>query len=273
MQERCIPRREQRRRVNHLAHTTEDESECVCCAHGDCVCMGVRGTVTVTADLCEDIATMRRKLQRMSKNRVLFLDETAVRLSEAPTHTLVLPGEKSFVLATDTSSYAKRFDMIACVNGNKVFAPSIYSPSERCDSGVRGINMEMLEDYILSTLGQETAALDDPPLTLVVDRARIHNEEKILDAFKERGGHVLTVLKMPPSAAKRLSPLDNALFHDWKEAIRKHGPLTLQNIQQVMSDEWNNITPADIAAHYRHCGLISHTNVYADCPEPDEHAH
>jgi hypothetical protein len=162
----------------------------------------------------------------MSKNRVLFLDETAVRLSEASTSTLILPGEQQYVLATDTTSYAKRFDMIACINGNRAFAPSIYTPKERSDAGVKGINTEMLVDYILMSLGSETAALDDPPLTLVVDRARIHNEKEVLEAFKQRGGHVLQLLKMPSMAAKRLSPLDNALFHDWKEAIRKHGPLT-----------------------------------------------
>jgi hypothetical protein len=216
---------------------------------------------------------MRRKLQRMSKERVLFLDETAVRLSEAATSTVVLPGEEAYVLATETETYSKRFDMIACINGNKTFAPCIYTPKERAGAGVRGINTEMLLDYIYNTLGQETAALDKPPLTLVVDRARIHSEEKLLDAFRERGGHVMTILKMPTNAAKRMSPLDNALFHDWKEAIRKHGPLTLHSIQQVMSDEWNNITQDKIAAHYKHCGLTGYTDVYYDCPAPARHVH
>jgi hypothetical protein len=216
---------------------------------------------------------MRRKLQRISKERVLFLDETAARLSEAPVSTVVLPGEKQFVLATDTSSYAKRFDMIACCNGKQVFAPCIYTPKERSEAGVKGINTEMLVDYILNTLGQETWALDKPPLTLVVDRARIHNEEKVMEAFRERGGHVTQLLKMPPMAAKRLSPLDNALFHDWKEAVRKHGPLTLRNMAQVMADEWNNIKADKIAAHYKHCGLTGYADVYADCPAPAVHQH
>jgi len=216
---------------------------------------------------------MRRKLQRIANDRVLFLDETAVRLSEAPTSTLVLPDQQPYVLATDTSSYAKRFDMIACCNGERVFAPTIYTPKERSDAGVKGINTEMLVDYILSTLGQETWALDRAPLTLVIDRARIHNEEAMMEAFNERGGHVMQVLKMPPMAAKRMSPLDNSLFHDWKQAIRKHGPLTLSNMQQVMSDEWNNIELSKIAAHYKHCGLTRRRDVYSDCPQPTQHQH
>jgi hypothetical protein len=216
---------------------------------------------------------MRRQLQEIHNKRILFLDETAVRLSEAQSTTLVLPGEKQYVLATDTTAYAKRYDMIACISGEKVFAPVIYTPKERSDAGVKGINTEMLIDYILSTLGQETAALDIPPLYLVMDRSRIHNEEAMMDAFRERGGHVVYLLKMPPMSAKRLSPLDNSLFHDWKEAIRRRCPLTLHNIEQVMADEWNKITKEQIQPHYHHCGLSKPSNVYKDCPNPSSHLH
>jgi hypothetical protein len=229
--------------------------------------------VSCYSTLCDDIAKMRRKLQRIDKRRVLYLDETAVRLSEAPTTTLVLPCEKQYVIATDTTSYAKRYDMIGCISGEKVFAPVIYTPKERSDAGVKGINTDMLVNYILSTLGQETAALDIPPLYLVMDRSRIHNEEAMMEAFKERGGHVVYLLKMPPMSAKRLSPLDNSLFHDWKESVRKHGPLTLYNIEQVMADEWNKINKKQIQAHYHHCLLTRHYDPYEDCPAPSSHCH
>ena len=169
------------------------------------------------------------------------------------------------------NSNAKRFDMIACISGDRLFAPSIYSPSDRSDAGVKGINTEMLIDYIHNTLGQETAAIDDPPLLLVVDRARIHNIDKVLEAFRERGGHVTDVLLMPPQAAKRMSPLDNALFHDWKQAIRQRAPLTVKNTAQIMNDEWNNLSIKKLKAHYKHCGLTSSHVPYSDCP--DHHAH
>jgi hypothetical protein len=81
------------------------------------------------------------------------------------------------------------------------------------------------------------------------------------------------IKKKKKKAAKRLSPLDNALFHDWKEAIRKRGPLTLRNIEQVMADEWNNITAKKINAHYNYCGLIGHRDPYFDCPDPASHQH
>src|SRR5690348_11242067 len=83
---------------------------------------------------CEQIADMRRKLQRRNTSHVLFLDETALRLSEAPTHTLVLPHQQPFVVASETSSYASRYDMIACCVGDRVLLPKIYSPKDRSDA-------------------------------------------------------------------------------------------------------------------------------------------
>jgi len=54
----------------------------------------------MSPDLFDWIADMRRKLQKIASARVLFLDETALRLSAAPTHAIVLPGEQHNVLAT-----------------------------------------------------------------------------------------------------------------------------------------------------------------------------
>lgn len=78
---------------------------------------------------------------------------------------------------------------------------------------------------------------------------------------------------MPPQAAKRMSPLDNALFHDWKERVRKRDPITKRNIQQIMADEWNNLPTSSIRSHYRHCLLPARHDPYGDCPNRTEHNH
>lgn len=215
---------------------------------------------------------MRRKLQRIRTTHVIFLDETAVRLSEAPTHTLVLPGEQSYVLATETSSYARRYDMIACTVGDRVLMPKIYTPQERSDAGVKGINGAMLLQFIDDTLAQAVEGLERYPLTLVLDRAPIHtNIDAIRQAFRDRGSEsIKDILLMPPNAAKRLSPLDNSIFHDWKEEIRSHCPATAANIQQLMNDAWERVKPGP---HYRHCGLTRAKEPYFDCPNPARHGH
>ena len=161
---------------------------------------------------------MRHKLRRVGTKHVLFLDETALRLSEASTHTVVLPGEQPFVLATETSSYSRRYDMIAVCAGDQVLLPKIYTPSERSDAGVRGVNGAMLQQFIDDTLAQAVEGLDRYPLTLVLDRAPIHmNVNALLQSFRDRSSESIhEILLLPPNAAKRLSPLDNSLFHDWK---------------------------------------------------------
>jgi hypothetical protein len=223
---------------------------------------------------CTSIAKLRRKLQNISKRKVLFLDETALRLNEAPTSTLVAPGETEYVVVDDNTSYSKRFDMIACCSGAQVFPPVIYTPKERSDAGVRGINTKMLIIYIQTVLAQACGALDLYPLYLVLDRSRIHNEKEIIDAFHDNGcQELIQVLKMPTQAAKRMSPLDNSLFAEWKNRCRNREKITMKNIEQIMNDEWNNITSEHLYSYYRKCRLTRSADVYSDCPLPSVHKH
>ena len=239
--------------------------------------IAVRGVVArhkaaVSAGLCDQIADMRRKLQRIDKRRILFIDETALRFSAAPTHTIVLPGEQAYVLATETSAYAKRYDMIACCVGDRVLLPKIFTPKERAGAEVRGINRSMLLQFIDDVLAQAVEGLDRYPLTLVLDRAAIHKDvDAIRQAFRDRGSEsIKNILLMPPNAAKRLSPLDNAMFHDWKEECRLHCPATAETIVRIMSDGWEKMKPGP---HYLHCGLTRSKDPYFDCPEPHAHKH
>jgi transposase len=229
----------------------------------------------VAAELCEDIAQMRRKLQRCRVGHVLFLDEAALRTEAAPTHTITLPDEQPLVLSTDTTSYAPRYDMIACCTSDRVLLPKIYSPQERSDAGVKGINGATLHQFIDDTLAQAVEGLDRYPLTLVLDRAPIHtNTAAILQAFRDRGSQSITeILLMPPNAAKRLSPLDNALFHDWKDLCRKRCPVTKKTIEQVMADAWNQLPARLLRSHFKHCGLTRGADPYSDCPDPSAHLH
>lgn len=85
----------------------------------------------MSSSYCDDIAGLRRKIQRVNKKQVIFLDQTHLRISEAPNRTLVLPGQDSYVVVDDTSAYAARYDMIACCNSESVFPPMIFTPNDR----------------------------------------------------------------------------------------------------------------------------------------------
>lgn len=228
----------------------------------------------VSVEHCNAIAECRRRLHSISKQHIIFLDETALRVNAAPTSTLVAPGETPYVIVDDDSAYARRYDMIAAVSYDRVFPPIIYTPDERKQEGVKGINSRMLIQYIQNILAQAVGAMDIYPIVLVLDRSRIHNEGEIQQAFQDWGCQELTeVVKMPTQAAKRMSPLDNSLFHDWKDRCRQHAPLTNNNIKQVMADKWNKTKVKTIKAYYHRCLLFQRQDVYADCPLPSQHKH
>jgi len=67
--------------------------------------------------------------------------------------------------------------------------------------------------------------------------------------------------------------LDNSLFHDWSQRVRKQAPWTNQAIGQVMADEWNKLPTSLLKAHYNHCGLAYGEDPYFDCPAPFAHKH
>lgn len=243
--------------------------KCFLCCVLECI------SSVVSAEYCEQIAKVRRKLQKIPNSRILFLDETQLRLNVAPNRTLTLPGEKPYVIVSDNSSYAARYDMIAVCSGEHLLLPKIFSPKERKGANARGINSAMLHQFIDDTLAQAVEGLDLYPLFLVIDRAAIHlNTDAIMQTFRDRGsGAIKEIMLMPPNAAKRLSPLDNALFHDWKQLCRQHGPVSNFTIRRVMADSWNNLTASNLHAHYQNCGLNRGADPYFDCPDPVKHAH
>lgn len=224
----------------------------------------------MSADTCEQIAQVRRKLQRIGTQHILFLDETHKREGDVQNYTIVLPGESPYIETSATSSYARRFDRIACISGRTTLPPIIDSPSERA----RGVTSAMLLEHIRNLLAQATGALDVYPLLLVLDKSTIHSEQKMLQEFHDWGCQELTqVIKIPTASAKRLSPLDNSLFNLWRQRLLDGPPLTLESIKRRMSAAWETITQADIQAQYRHCGLLRHQDVYFDCPDPVAHRH
>jgi hypothetical protein len=220
--------------------------------------------------MCEQIAKIRRKLQRIGNKHIIFLDETYRREGDVKNYTIVLPNEPSYIETSSTSRYARRYDMIAAISGTTTLPEIIYEPKERQD----GISKEMLLDYIRNLLAQAAGALDVYPLILVVDRATIHVADEILQTFNDWGCQDLVqVMKLPTASAKRLSPLDNALFNLWKTKVLKNGPLTKENITTRMSDAWTTITQHQIKQQFRNCGLMRGIDVYFDCPNPIAHKH
>jgi hypothetical protein len=223
---------------------------------------------------CEDIASFRRWTSHINNNNLIYLDETSLRLNAAPSSTLVAPGEQQFVVVEDDTSYAARYDMIAVCSGCEVLPPIVFTPEDRAQLKVKGINTQMLIDYIESILARALSGLDRYPLYLIMDNSNIHNHTKIMEELHSNGcEEVMEVRFMPSKSAKRLSPLDNGIFGVWKQRCKSRGLITKANIVNVMCDEWNKIDRQLLSSCYSHCALTGRQNVYGDCTNPRWHQH
>ena len=111
----------------------------------------------------------------------------AYEVESAPNRTLDCPGESEYVVVQDTSSYAKRFDMIARCTATEVLPPIIYTPDERKQLNVKGINTKMLVTYVQQILAQACGELDRYPLYLILDNATCHSKPQLLEAFHDNG--------------------------------------------------------------------------------------
>ncbi len=136
-------------KLKHGKKRTAEECKCIhnTREHWDCQLLKLGSSthtcscsmLSVSSDMCEQIATVRRKFQRIGSLRILVLDETHKRIGDVTTRTIVLPGESSTIETSATTHYAPRYDMIACCTSKEVLPPMIYAPKERG----RGVDTEM----------------------------------------------------------------------------------------------------------------------------------
>ena len=83
-----------------------------------------------------------KELSESSDERYLY-----IKINEGPRTTLVASGEKLYVIVTDSSLYAVRYDMIAVVVGNQALPPIIFTPQYRRARNMKGINGDMLVNF------------------------------------------------------------------------------------------------------------------------------
>lgn len=216
---------------------------------------------------------MRRLIQQFPKKGLLVLDETGFKLGQTQRTTVIMKGNQPFTEDAHAGPYAPRYDMIACIHFHGDFTPMIVTPEMRKEAGSQGITTDMLCSYITETLAPEVKALHLPRLALVLDQASIHSTRRIIEAFAKKHVHLEHVWKLPTASSDRVSPLDNTLFHQWKDLIRECRNVSTANIVEVMLDCWQRISVESIQHYYHLCGLTRSEEPLFDCPAPAEHQH
>jgi hypothetical protein len=77
---------------------------------------------------------------------------------------------------------------------------------------------------------------------------------------------VVDVCYMPIASAKYISPLDNPIWHSYKEVIRNQYPVTTRNLLLLLSQTFLSLSKREIKNAYRKCAIVRGADVFYDQP-------
>ncbi|CAF0977387.1 unnamed protein product [Rotaria sordida] len=214
-----------------------------------------------------EIGKFRKFLQRISNDRLIFIDEIAIYGIMPPLRTLVAPGHQSFVIVDKPSAYAERFDFIGAINGSKPIACMTLTPVDRKAKDIQGVRKEVIHEWIIKSLAPAINRLNIDRVHLICDRSRAHNRAEMMQAFiMGKCKSVINVHYMPTASAKYISPLDNPIWHSFRETVRKQHPLTISNLPSILSRTFYSLSRDQIMNAYRKCAITYGTDVFYDQP-------
>lgn len=98
---------------------------------------------------------------------------------------------------------------------------------------------------------------------LVCDKSRSHNKADMTQALiMGKCKSVIDIHHMPAASAKYMSPLDNPIWHSFRETVRKQHPLTAS----ILSRTLFSLSTDETNSAYRKCAITYGTDVYYDQP-------
>ncbi|CAF3229703.1 unnamed protein product, partial [Rotaria sp. Silwood2] len=214
-----------------------------------------------------EIGKFRKFLQQISNDRLIFIDEIAIYGIMPPLRTLVAPGHQSFVIVDKLSAYAERFDFIGAINGSKPIACMTSTPVDRKAKDIQSVRKEVIHEWIVKSLAPAINRLNIDYVYLICDRSRAHNLAEMMQAFiMGKSKSVINVHYMPTASAKYISPLDNPIWHSFRETVRIQHPLTISNLPSILSRTFYSLSRDQIINAYRKCAITYGTDVFYDQP-------
>ena len=186
----------------------------------------------------------------------MFIDQSAIYLGAIPLRTIV-PADESPTIATPVTTYfPPRVVVIGGVAYGATLPLQIMTPDDRKRLGIKGWRKRMVLDWMRVCLAPSINALGVDGMVVVADKALRIRPADIVDAVRAGGcSRVRTAWLIPTAAAKLVSPLDNTLWHEYKERVRKRLPTNIKQLRRALLDEWQAIDPEHIRNYYRHCAL------------------
>ncbi|CAF1123408.1 unnamed protein product [Rotaria sordida] len=221
--------------------------------------------LVVDKDYWYEIGKFRKFLQRIDNNRLMFLDEIAIYSTMPPHRTLVAPGHQPLIIVDKPTAYAERYDFIGAINGSQAIVCMTLTPADRRNKDIKGVRKEVLNEWIIKSLAPAINRLHIDGMHLICDRSRTHNKANMMKALRNsKCKSVIDIHYMPTASAKYISPLDNPLWHSFREVIRKQHPLTTSSLPSILSQTFYSLSRIEISGAYRKCVITYGADVYYD---------
>jgi hypothetical protein len=152
---------------------------------------------------------------------------------------------------------------MGCLLVDRAFPLDILTPTDKTEAGIRGYTKELLLGYFTNTVAPELIAMNRQHIVVCMDKGLAPTKQQVIDAFMAGGYNTVDdVIIYPTDTGKYLNPLDNTLWHTFKDRIRKVAPTTEQQIITSIHNSWNAITTHEINNYYHHCALYRGQDPY-----------
>ena len=212
--------------------------------------------VVLDSTYCENVIAFRRKAQRISIKKLVFVDQTNVNESYRRLYGLSPKGKKSPVSSRTTPRYTARVDVMGACVGDRVLDLDVLTPQARQRAGVKGYTKSRVLSWFRRTLALNIQALHLDGMVVVVDKALKMKPEEAKEALVAGGcNDDLQVWVMDTGIAKHCSPLDNSIWHEWKDKVRASSPVSENSLLRIIQRQWHSIPSDHVTGYYRKCAL------------------
>jgi hypothetical protein len=220
------------------------------------------GVCAVSDVYSENVKEFRGRTHGVGSSRLVFVDQTNMNEVMRPLRGLAPRGKPARVRSKSAPRYTPRIDVMAACHGHGVLPITFLVPDERKRQGVKGWTKKLVLKWVRKELGPAIDQLAIENMVVVFDKGLSMKSTQALTALQQGGcQHVAEVWIMETGIAKHCSPLDNALWHEWKEKVRKQEPVSELSSLRIGKREWNDIPISHVEGYYRKCALTRGSDV------------
>jgi transposase len=179
-------------------------------------------------------ATWREEVAPIRPDAFVVLDETGSHLGYTPTHARAPRGQRAY--ATAPANRGENKTVVAALTRDGV------GPLMRFDGAMTTVRFEGYVRHILAPTPRAGQVV-------VADNLPAHHSPAVRAAIEQRGARFLPL----PAYSPDFNPIEEA-FSKVKQALRRAGARTDDDLRAATWAAFSAITTADITGWFTHCG-------------------